>query len=377
MHSSPPVHPDLVLIGHPFAPTGVGQLIRSTIASLRAVALPFRVLDCHGYFPEDKTLALDLVAQPASGVNIFHINGNEVEAILDKLGAPPSGSFNIVFPAWELPGYPSSWARQLERFDEVWGFSEFVAAALRAAVHRPLFLAHLSVAPVIRHYHARSELGIPGSSLVFFFSFDCSSFPERKNPWAAIEAFRRLRQRRPLADAMLVLKVSGGAQAPAALDRLRVEMAALGPHARLLDRTLDAEEMKSLLMACDCFVSLHRSEGFGFCLAEAMYFGKPVIATAYSGNLDFMTPETAMLVDYRLVPVQRGDYPHGEGQFWAEPSIEQAVDYMVRLVDDPCEGRRLGAQASAWIRRQFSPLATGLIYGKRLATMRVRAIVNE
>ena len=358
----------LVLIGHPFATTGVGQLIRSTIASLRAAGVPFQVLDCHGYFPKDPSLDLELVDRPGTWINLFHINGDEVEAILAKLGPPPAGSFNVVFPAWELPVYPAHWARQLERFDEVWGFSEFVVASLRAAVHRNVFLAPLSVAPEIRRYRSRSEWGISGSATVFFFSFDCSSFPERKNPWAVLAAFRRLRQIRPWADVQLVLKVSGGDRDPQALARLRKEMDSLAPYAMLIDRSLDAEEMKSLLMGCDAYVSLHRSEGFGFCLAEAMYFGKPVIATAYSGNLDFMTPETACLVDYRLVPVKPGEYPCGEGQSWAEPSIEQAAEQMARLVDDPAEGRRLGARASAWIRRKCSPLALGLSYRDRLSS---------
>ena len=358
----------LVLIGHPFAPTGVGQLIRSTIASLRAAGVPFQVLDCHGYFPKDPSLDLELVDRPGTGINLFHINGDEVEAILAKLGPPPAGSFNVVFPAWELPVYPAHWARQLERFDEVWGFSEFVVASLRAAVHRNVFLAPLSVAPAIRRYRSRLEWGISGSAMVFFFSFDCSSFPERKNPWAVLAAFRRLRQIRPWADVQLVLKVSGGDRDPQALARLRKEMDSLAPYAMLIDRSLDAEEMKSLLMGCDAYVSLHRSEGFGFCLAEAMYFGKPVVATAYSGNMDFMTPETACLVDYRLVPVKPGEYPCGEGQSWAEPLIEQAAEQMARLVDDPAEGRRLGARASAWIRRKCSPLALGLSYRDRLTS---------
>lgn len=357
---------ELVLIGHPFAPSGMGQLIRSTVASLRAVGRSFQVVDCHGYFPEDRTMALELVKKPGPGINIFHINGDEVGAILNKIGSPPAGSFNIVFPAWELPVYPEEWARQLDRFDEVWGFSEFVATSLKAAGNRPVFLAPLSVAPAIRHYRSRLEWGISGSAMVFFFSFDCSSFPERKNPWAAIDAFRRLRQRRPMTDVQLVLKVSGGSRAPEALERLRTETAALGPSAILIDRTLDTEEIKSLLMACDCYVSLHRSEGFGFCLAEAMYFGKPVIATAYSGNMDFMTPETSLLVDYRLVPIQAGAYPHGEGQRWAEPDVEQAAEHMVHLVDAPDEGRCIGERASALIRRKFSPLAVGLRYDEQL-----------
>ena len=357
---------ELVLIGHPFAPSGMGQLLRSTIASFRAAGRSFRVLDCHGYFPEDRTLDLELVKKPGPGINIFHINGDEVEPILNKLGSPPAGSYNIIFPAWELPVYPEGWARQLDRFDEVWGFSEFVVASLKAAVNRPVFFAPLSVAPAIRHYHSRLKWGISASAMVFYFSFDCSSFPERKNPWAVIEAFRRLRQRRPLADVQLVLKVGGGSRDPKALERLRTETAALGSSALLIDRTLDTEEAKSLLMACDCYVSLHRSEGFGFCLAEAMYFGKPVIATAYSGNMDFMTPETSLLVDYQLVPVQTGAYPHGEGQCWAEPDIEQAAGHMAHLVDNPEDGRSIGKRASARIRCTFSPLATGLQYVEQL-----------
>jgi glycosyltransferase involved in cell wall biosynthesis len=123
----------------------------------------------------------------------------------------------------------------------------------------------------------------------------------------------------------------------------------------------------NLIRCCDAFVSLHRSEGFGLGLAEAMYLGLPVIGTGYSGNMDFMTPENSMLVGHRLVPVPPKGYHHAEDQHWAEPDLDAATAHMIGLVDDPAAGRALGARGSRSIRIGFSYRAIGLRYAQRLA----------
>jgi glycosyltransferase involved in cell wall biosynthesis len=116
---------------------------------------------------------------------------------------------------------------------------------------------------------------------------------------------------------------------------------------------MEDNDIKNLIRCWDCFVSLHRSEGFGRGLSEAMYLGKPVIATAYSGNMDFMTLENSLPVNYQLVNVPNGAYPFGEGQVWAEPDLEDAVNHMLRLIDDSSLGRGMGQRASLTIRRGF------------------------
>ena len=120
-------------------------------------------------------------------------------------------------------------------------------------------------------------------------------------------------------------------------------------------------------MRCaDAFVSLHRSEGFGRGMAEAMALGRVAIATGYSGNLDFMTPETSLLVDHQLVPVGADEYPYPDGQVWADPSVEHAAGLMAQVVDDPASALALGERAQRRIRTHFSARAIGLRYQARL-----------
>jgi glycosyltransferase involved in cell wall biosynthesis len=134
----------------------------------------------------------------------------------------------------------------------------------------------------------------------------------------------------------------------------------------VIDDLFTDNEIKNLVRCCDSFVSLHRSEGFGRGMAEAMLLGKPVVATGYSGNLDFMNERNSCLVRYHLVDVPEGAYPQAQGQVWAEPDIDHAVFHMLKLVDDRDCGRALGEIASRHIRTHFSNRAIGLKYKRRV-----------
>lgn len=298
--------------------------------------------------------------------NVYHLNGDEVEAALDHLGGLPRGGRHAIYPMWELPRYPELWARQLERFDEVWAGSQFIADAIKPAVSVPVFHMPLAtqmhlVAPTSRRY-----FGIPESAYAFLFFFDLRSYVERKNPYAVLEAFRRFLKRRPWAQACLVVKVHGMANAPEAGEELRRRANEIDPRLLLIDRQLDEDEVHALIYNCDAYLSLHRAEGYGLGLAEAMCLGKPVIGTAYSGNMDFMNSDVARLVPSQLIPVAENSYPYWEGQTWAEPSIESAVRWMVKLYDDPEGGRHLGRKARAHMQAHFSFRAAGLRYIARV-----------
>ena len=162
-----------------------------------------------------------------------------------------------------------------------------------------------------------------------------------------MDAFAEVIRARPARDMVLVVKMSGADARPEAAEEIRGRLAertanlGLG-RVSLIERDLTDRETKDLVRCCDCFISLHRSEGFGRFLAEAMLLGRPVIGTAYSGNMEFMNPEVSCLVDFRLIPVAPGAYPFWEDQVWAEPDLEGAIAWMIRLVDDPAWGRRLG-----------------------------------
>src|SRR5262249_11849697 len=151
------------------------------------------------------------------------------------------------------------------------------------------------------HFLPRKYFGIRESAFVILHFFDLSSYTSRKNPDAVLTMFKAIRQKREFDDIQLVLKVKEGDKDAGEWLRRIGDQA---PEAHLISRPLTALETKSLINACDCFVSLHRSEGFGRGTGEAMFLGRLAMATAWSGNLDYMTNENSLLVDYGLVPVQ-------------------------------------------------------------------------
>jgi glycosyltransferase involved in cell wall biosynthesis len=353
----------------------MGEHLRAVARSLSEVGVAFSVLDIYGSQQHtDAGLCREfgtLVApRLGDGINIFCINGDEVEQTLDIMpNAMRGGSKNVIYPAWELDRYPQEWADQLARFDEVWAASKFTFDAIARGVEVPVY--HLPLASEVRCRALRSRrcFGIRESAYAFLFSFDFLSFIERKNPFAVIDAYKNLISKRPYDDVELIIKINNGDSRPDMKKRFETALAPIRDRTAVIDRSLCDAEMKGLAGLVDCFVSLHRSEGFGFGLTEAMALGKPVIATAYSGNMDYCTSETSILVPYELIPLQPGDYPHWQGQYWAEADVQAATRAMMELVDHPEIGRKMGARARLHIRKNFSYLASGLRYSHRIAAL--------
>jgi glycosyltransferase involved in cell wall biosynthesis len=198
----------------------------------------------------------------------------------------------------------------------------------------------------------------------FLFTFNFNSYASRKNPVGTISAFRKAFPDRdqPVA---LVLKPTNTDKGG---ERMRGLLEAIDGDERIqvIDRTMSRDEIFGLESVIDSYVSLHRSEGFGLGLAECMFLGKPVIGTAYSGNLEFMDETNSLLLEYRLTPVGERDYPFPEGQVWADPDEDHAVELMRRLVNDPALGQALGARARADMLGHFSASAVGAGIAGRL-----------
>lgn len=342
----------------------MGEVLRSTFRSLRAAGISPRIVDAYGMNEPDpetrEELSTHLTDRVGQGTNIFCINGNEVGPVLAHLGARAEGDRRIIQPAWELPDYPAEWVPEIERFDEAWGFSTFTADSIRRAVGIPVHI--LPLATEVRRVRAlgRRAFGIPEAPYVFLFFFDLTSFIERKNPFAALEAFRLVADALPGRDLRFVVKLNSSRAKPEDRDRFYEFVRPFGDQVVLLDRTMDDAEVKALHLCADAFVSLHRAEGYGFGLAEAMFLGRPVVATGWSGNLDFMTPETSFLIRHRLVPVPESAYPQASGQVWAEADVGEAAAAMIRLGNDPALGREVGRRAGRHIRTFFSHRAIGL-----------------
>ena len=360
----------LTLIGHPFIPLGIGRALRVSLAACRAVAIDAKVRDVWNYQAPEAAQVIQIVpflTAEYGAVNLFYLNGDEIGAALDRMG-PLSTGYNIVLPNWELPRYPEEWARELERFDEVWAASKFVQQSIANAVSRSVTHMPLPTEISLSEFSERyvGSLAIPENCYVFLFFFDYRSYASRKNPAAVVECFRRLMAARPWARTRLVIKTHGAESSPAEAEKLMADLEDIRERVVILNKTMSESEVHNLIRSCDAFVSLHRSEGYGLGIAEAMYLGLPVIATGYSGNMDFMSTENSIPIKYHLVPVPDGAYPHSQDQVWAEPDLEQATARMIDLLDDPKRGRELGKRASRSMRVNFSYRAAGLRYLQRL-----------
>ena len=350
----------LTLVGHPYAPIGMGEQLRSHFSACRAVQLEPQVFDVFRYAARDdaghRTLlgAAETTRLPG-GIRVFHINGDEVDAVLAAIGARAfEGGYNVIVPAWELPAYPAAWARKLEQFDEVWALSRHIQGALERA-DIPSHLVGQSVQPAPGPMLPRGALGIRESAYVLLHLFDLGSYAARKNPDAVLDLFQRLIDAAPLRDLQLVLKVKDGERG--APDWLRRQA---DPRVTIISEPMDSLGVRSLLNACDCFVSLHRAEGFGRGLGEAMALGRLALGTGWSGNLDFMTADNALLVPHRLVRVGARAYPHAAGQRWAEPDVAAAAALLRPILDEPARGRAIALRGRAEVWRSHGHRAVGL-----------------
>lgn len=361
------------LVGYPRAEMGMGELLRQSAAAFSTTFFPFCIVDFNfGIIASQQETRYESLLRSDNPfrTNLFHITADQMRLAWERLGPQFfDNHYNIGYWTWELSNFPDQWHGAIDLVDEIWAPSRFIQDAISKKTNKPVVWMPLSVefptpAVWIEEGGNREKFGLPSGKFLFLFSFDFSSFAARKNASACIQAFQKAFPE-TCEEAGLVIKTIRHARHKREFwDLLR----AVGDDRRifLVDRLLRQEEMRELIASCDSFVSLHRSEGFGFGMAEAMYLGKPVIATNYSGNVDFTKSDNSCLVNYRLVPVKAGEYLFPEGQVWAEPSIEDAAKYMRLLVDDRDYARRLGSAAADFIRREHSTKAVGARYAKRL-----------
>jgi glycosyltransferase involved in cell wall biosynthesis len=278
-------------------------------------------------------------------------------------------AYRIGFWFWELERLPRMWVDHAKLVDEIWVATDFVAEAVRRDVKdRPVIKIRTPVnAPLPDRAYTRAEFGLRDDCCLFMFSFAYGSFSTRKNPEAVIHAFRRAF---PVGNeqAQLIIKTSQSEQFTQLRDGL-VALAAGDNRITFINGYLSRAELTGLQSTIDCYVSLHRSEGLGLGLAECMAAGKPAIATAYSGNLEFMNADNSFLVDYRLVPVSAGEYPDYEGQVWAEASVEHAATHMRSVYTDRARAAQIGLTARLHLQAHFNDHVVGEAIAARYQTI--------
>ena len=280
---------------------------------------------------------------------------------------PRPGVYRVACWSWELEEFPRRAVARGGLADEVWTPSEFGAAAVRAALPGvPVYAVQPAVTIPAFAPRPREAFGLPADGFLFLFAFDMASGMERKNPLGLIRAFRRAFA--PAEAIHLAIKVSRGHAHPAEFAALR--RAADEAGVTLLDRVVPRPEVCALLAGCDAYVSLHRAEGFGFTMAEAMLLGKPTVATGYSGNLDFMTADNSYLVDHTRVALDRDHGPYPAGATWAAPSEDHAAELMRRVVADRPAAARVAERGRATVAAFLSREAAARRITARLAEIR-------
>jgi len=321
----------------------MGETARLMAVSVGRLGLPVWSVDVPPPIDARREVAVVASAPPPPRVPlVLHVNAPLLPLALLRLPSAVTRNRPVIgYWAWELPELPAEWRPAVACVNQVWVPSRFTAAVLepllpgRVRVVPPA----LAVAPPVASALDRAAFGLPQEAVVVLVSFNLASSFVRKNPFAAVAAFRGAFGDR--ADRILLLKVGHPEHAPADFARL-VQMAQ-APNIRFETHTLSPEDRHALTRCADIVLSLHRGEGFGLVLAEAMLLGKPVVATGWSGNTDFMDATNAALVGYRLVPA-RDDRLVYRG-LWAEPDVEEAALLLRKLADDADLRRDLGRRA--------------------------------
>jgi glycosyltransferase involved in cell wall biosynthesis len=319
------------VVGYLHEDQGLGEIARLVIRALEHRQIPHAVVAL-GKRPVRQRL---LRANPHFDTNIVCVNARMLPGLVEMLGARFFRDRRTIgFWWWEIDRFPPvmSWAAYL--LDEIWVGSEHVRNAIAATVAKPVFTFPVPILTPAVSPLSRSSLGIPDDRFAFLFSFSFWSVFARKNPLGLIEAFSRAFS--PDEGPVLVLKTVNGADFREQLHHLQAA-ASERPDVFVVDRRLSPTHYAGLVAACDAYASLHRAEGFGLTIAEAMALGKPAVATAYSGNLAFMREENSYLVPYRLVEIPAGVEPYAAGGHWAEPDLVAAASLFRRIVERPQE----------------------------------------
>ncbi len=357
--------PGINIFGDWAATTGLAQAARRLAVALHDAGFDLSLGTVRSGAPRDDRRVPEVLQHLRDDrrhtIDVWMLNVNEFPVIGDDLLRPPGRNmYSVGLWYWELPTFPDALVAQMDRVDEIWVATRFVQASFEAATARPVHLVPAIVPELKGSGRTREDFGLKKDEVVFLFSFDVNSMVARKNPGAVIEAFRRAFPPEAAGGNRLVIKVLNLATRPELASWLRSAVA--GVNGVLIEEDMAETDLVDLFECADVYVSLHRSEGFGFGIAEAMSLGKPVIATAYSGNLDFAGATNSFQVGYRMRGITSADHVFNEetkdvyqaGAMWADPDVDQAAKWMRLLSSDPSLRSTTGEAGRATIRDRYS-----------------------
>ena len=357
----------IALVGYPQGAFGIGEDVRlvsrslavasyecEVYRSLRSVIAASEEFDGYKSVAEYNGEPIKIFCMPA-----FDLLGLMVDGGLGLF----DGGYNIGLWQWELENFPVEANLAFELVDEIWTISNHAASSIRKSTSKPVHVIPLPVSVGEVASVSLAGYGVPDSAFVFYFAFDGASFIARKNPLAVVEAFQRAFDK-TVVNVRLIIKgmniqpsdIWGECQYRASTDSRII----------IIDERLSKKTLYELVNAVDCIVSLHRAEGFGRVMAEGLLLGKPVVASRYSGCLDYLSDQTAYLVDGQLTPVKPGDYSFAEGNQWFQPDLDSAAMNMQAVYSDRAERDAKAQRGKLIIENNYSEAATALFIEKRM-----------
>jgi glycosyltransferase involved in cell wall biosynthesis len=335
------------LAGYFRTETGVGQIGRLLADVVRATGLPYVTVTSARSLSRQQASFIEEASEIRYPITIATINADQFPLWANEASSMLDGRYTIGVWAWEVEDFPDSFDTAIGLVDEIWAISEFVRAAIARKTDKPVHVIPYPVPELSRTAELdRAALGLRERPYLLYM-FDYFSVFERKNPVGLVEAFTAA-----FADGQgpeLVLKSVNG-------ERFRSQREQLLSACRgrsdihLIEHYLDADVVESLITHCAAYVSLHRAEGLGLTMSEAMSAGRPVIATGYSGNLDFMNEENSLLVGYQPVEIPASARPYGPPTRWAEPDLAEAARQLRWVFEHPAEAAQLGLRAQESMR---------------------------
>lgn len=353
------------VISHFQKALGLGELGRLVAYSLRKQSIPFSLIsaDSLASFHSDEAFDLPISNEFKYPINLFCIAPNNITHFIEATRWKHfQKRYNIAVWFWETNVIPKKFQTCWKYLDEIWVVSRYNQEHLSVATSLPVYRIaqplHLPSTPA----KDKQKFGLK-EKFTFLFCFNFYSNVNRKNPLALIHAFQKAFAGNQ--EVQLVIKSQCGDQHPHQFKPLQ-ELVKRDPRILWIDQSFDGQERYELMNACDCYVSLHRSEGFGLTMAEAMLLGKPVIATGYSGNLDFMNEETSFLCSHLLKPIGKGNFPYPAQGIWADVDVNHAALYMKEVFNHPEKAIAKAQKGKEFLLKHHSCQAVGEQINKRL-----------
>jgi glycosyltransferase involved in cell wall biosynthesis len=328
----PPHNPyaGVSVLAYANAEMGVGEGGRRLFAAIRQTGIPSELVGLRDHSSRDEHRLISNVREfPSFRTVVSVVNADQAPIVSSRFDLKRNASRHIGYWAWELEDFPSKFKSGIDAVDEIWTMSTFIQKAIEAKTDKRVNLVPNAFKPPgPKTSFTRDMLGLPNDKFVFLTSFDYLSVPRRKNPESTIKAY--VAAFRETDGACLIVKSINSNQNPNYQTGLR-DLASNRKDVVFIDKYLSDIENIALIELADCFISLHRSEGFGLNMADAMSLGTPVVATNYGGNLDFMSNQSTALVDYEVQEVGEGSWPYNPDSLWAEPSIIHAAHQMSKV----------------------------------------------